>query len=569
MSRLCLSVATVLVAIAPAQVITIPNGTVAAEGNSLNLMPWGWAAAGGLQFQCLYDSSNLTLQGVAAPVLITRLRWRANTAATTTTWTGGTYSTATVRMSTSATDAMAPSATFASNHGPDLTTVYAGPVTYVAGAGLGIGVPGMTVVDLTLQRPFVYDPAAGDLSIDCDFADGTWGVGTVNQLDVQAMGSLSSRVETTTHGWPIGSITTNHGVVVTLDCAPVPSALATAAAYGTGCYLGAASFYEDFPTAAAFDLGNSAMTMVYLGTGYTIVPGIAAYVPPTAAATTLAMADNAQVAVALASPLPVAGGSASSLVICSNGFVSVASGNGVWYTPSVETFLNAPQTAWWCWHDYNPSVFGGGRVKFQEVGLTSYVTWDGVFDLVGPRVGGASTFQLQFDRSSGNVTFAWQAMSAAGTGYLVGYSPGGPSPDPGNRDLSVAVTAGFALPHADTLPLTLVAGSRPILNTSVALVTTRIPAGSPFAATMISTGQLAPGLDLGFLGAPGCLQQVTPGPDILFLGPASSTVLNLPIPNVAGFLGMLVYCQAASVSPGVNPLGVLTSNGVRLLLGNG
>ena len=68
MSRLCFTLATVLIAVAPAQVITIPNGTAAVEGNSLNLIPWAWAAASGVQLQCLYDSSNLTLQGVAAPV---------------------------------------------------------------------------------------------------------------------------------------------------------------------------------------------------------------------------------------------------------------------------------------------------------------------------------------------------------------------------------------------------------------------------------------------------------------------------------------------------------------------
>jgi hypothetical protein len=305
-----------------------------------------------------------------------------------------------------------------------------------------------------------------------------------------------------------------------------------------------------------------------------MVPGLTSYVAPTVAATTLALTDDSAAVVLLGSAFPFPGGSTTSLQVSSNGFVSAAVGNAITgttaYTPDAATLLSAPQTAWRCaWHDLNPAAVGSGQVKFEEVGTTSYVTWDGVYDFTGTTAANANTFQAQFDRATGNVHLVWQTMSTlGGTGFGVGYSPGGASANPGNTDISVALPATFSTASADVSPLTLAAGSRPILNTNVALTTTNIPAGSPIAVTILSFGQVNPGVDLGFLGAPGCRQHVTPGSNTVFVAPAGSTVLNLFIPNVPAFVGMLVFGQAASISPGVNALNVLTSNGVALSIGD-
>jgi hypothetical protein len=40
----------------------------------------------------------------------------------------------------------------------------------------------------------------------------------------------------------------------------------------------------------AFDLSNSAISMLYSGSGYVVLPGLTAYVPPSGAATTAAPA---------------------------------------------------------------------------------------------------------------------------------------------------------------------------------------------------------------------------------------------------------------------------------------
>ena len=57
---------------------------------------------------------------------------------------------------------------------------------------------------------------------------------------------------------------------------------------------------------------------------------------------------------------------ATAFNICSNGFVSIGS-NGVSNTPDVNTFLNATNTAWRSWHNFNPAIVGSGQVKYEEV----------------------------------------------------------------------------------------------------------------------------------------------------------------------------------------------------------
>ena len=170
-----------LLAQSPAS-LTVPVGLAATEGNSNNTYPWGRGTAGGIRIQNLYDSSHFTNQAVNSPILVTRLKWRAN--GTTTSWGGGTYSNVTVQMSTAAVDQASPSTTFAANHGPDLLTVHSGNVAFLAGTGAGTAVPGPTVVDLPLAAPFLYNPATGsDLVVDVDFASGSFTGSGVTSID--------------------------------------------------------------------------------------------------------------------------------------------------------------------------------------------------------------------------------------------------------------------------------------------------------------------------------------------------------------------------------------------------
>ncbi len=212
----------------------VPNGYAAAEGSTSNSIPWGRGAAASTRAQMLYDSANFTAGGITQPIVITRLRWRAN--ATAATWAGGTYSAATVRMATAAVDALQPSATFAANLGPDVTTVHSGPVTVQAGAGGGIAMRGPWIVDVPLAPGFVYRPGLGnDLVIDVDIPPGTApGMGLV-QLDAQGPGCQASLVaNTSAYPWPTGNVSLNHGLVMELTWAPAPGLFADFSASTTG-----------------------------------------------------------------------------------------------------------------------------------------------------------------------------------------------------------------------------------------------------------------------------------------------------------------------------------------------
>jgi hypothetical protein len=111
-------------------------------------------------------------------------------------------------------------------------------------------------------------------------------------------------------------------------------------------------------------------------------------------------------------------------------------------------------------------------------------------------------------------------------------------------------------------------GTRSLFGTTAALNTTNVPPGSPVSMTVLSFVQISPGIDLGGIGAPGCSQYVGNGPDVLIPAPLGGFTVNLPIPNVPAFAGQALFVQSAAMATGLNPLGVITSNGLALLVGN-
>ena len=567
MQRLLLAVAAAaLAAVVPAQnSVVIPAGMATAEGSSSNAFPWGRGGTG-LRHQCIYDSSHFLTQGINFPIQITGLRWRPNTAAalTASSYTAG----CTVKLSTCPLDQAAVSTSMASNQGADLTTVYSGVVSW--GAQAAQTGPSPFGIVIPLQNPFVYDPNNGDLNIECDLPVQTFS-GAGPQLDVHAAAPLASRVYIST-GYPgtgTGTIGLNHGVVVQVDFIPANNGTyARSSTYGTGCYARYGSFYENFATSGAFDLSNSAFTMIPAGGGYQIIQGYTQFVPPTAAAQPLTLTDDSETAVTLSQPFVHSTGVTTSLTVCSNGFVSVATGNGTGYTPAPATMLAAPQTGWWAQHDYNPTLAGSGQVKFEELGGIAYVTWDGVYDFGGTSAANANTFQYQFDLASGLVHVVFGTMSTLGNGRMVAYSPGGASADPNNMDISAALPLGFSLPSGDVVPLALATSARPIVGTSFSFNTTNIAPGTIFGATMLSFVQINPGIDLGVFGAPGCAQYLTPDVTQVFFATGSTGTLPFAIPNFASYVGLRLLAQSAAFTPGFNALGVWTSNGVDLLIGS-
>jgi hypothetical protein len=337
---------------------------------------------------------------------------------------------------------------------------------------------------------------------------------------------------------------------------------ATSTPFGPGCYSSSRSFYELFAS-TAFDLGNNAMRLVRNPAGFYVAQAGGSYVAPTAAATILALSDDSFVPVALTGTLQYPGGSTTSLEVCSNGFVSAGTGNGSAYIPSAAAWLASTQARWGTWHDFNPAIAASGKVKFEQVGNIAYVTWDGVYSF---GTTAANTWQLQFDLTTGNVTCVWTTMVASGNAWLVGFAAQGASADLGSRDISATLPATFRTATTDALPLAL-STTLPQLGTTLTLTTTQFPASSPLGIQILSTTRIDPGIDLGAIGMPGCLQHAGLDSLNVLFPSAGQATYPFAIPNNPTLMGFQLTAQSAAFVSGANAAGLITSNGVALTLG--
>lgn len=338
---------------------------------------------------------------------------------------------------------------------------------------------------------------------------------------------------------------------------------ATVVSQGPGCVATFASFYEYFTSAPSFDLGGSAITLTPFPTGYVVTNG-GVYNPvgSLSAPVTLALTDDSQVAAGTLG-----------LFVGSNGWVATGGGNTTGFTPIVSVFLDQPSTAFWSWHDFNPAIAAGGRVKYEEAGALAQVTWDGVWDYGGTTAANANNLQIQINTSTGGCVIAWGTMSTLGNGFLVGYSPGGPSADPGNRDLSTSLPVTTINP--DVLPVSLASLGRPVQGAAAVaydVTTSNIPAGAGIHVGVV--GLSRPGLPLALIGANDCwlnasLDVIT---GVSLLPPASVTWTALTLPAAPPFfLGFQFNTQAVILGVTANPalgVGVLTSNGLKCTVGD-
>lgn len=357
-------------------------------------------------------------------------------------------------------------------------------------------------------------------------------------------------------------------------------------AYGVGCYSISDSTYDYFDDALnAPSLNGQSMSFTPIGAEYLVQWGGGTYVAPTGAATTLAVGDDGEVSLAPSVAMPSPVGPWSVFYIHGNGMVSFASNNGIQpinYQPGVAGFLNAPATGFFSWHDFNAAEVGSGAVKYEEVvtGLETiaYVTWDDVENYPAG-VANRSTMQFQMNLTTGVVTLVWVTMdgnatSPFGSAHLIGYGPTGASVDGG--DTNFATAAPFVNAATNMAPIALSASPAPISTPSsgsnVVYTATEIPeyiptSGIHIGAFIFSVGQL-PGIDLFFLGAPGCNAYVASLDVIIGTVGTSTQSVTFPIP--AGVpSGVQIFAQAiglvtpGSLPNGQNAFGMTTSNGVQ------
>lgn len=368
----------------------------------------------------------------------------------------------------------------------------------------------------------------------------------------------------------------------------LPQLAATHRSYGSGCYTISDSFYQYLPTPAAASaaLSGTAITLQPANGGYQVTAG-GSFVAPSPAAAVLALGDDAEVAITPSSPVPYPGGSAATLYVHSNGIVGTAPLSlppASSAAPAVAALLNQPGTAWYSWHDFDPSEPGSGGVVVEEIAGTLYVTWNGVESHPGT-VANASAQQFQFDLATGVVRLCWPTLTTVGTGqqtapseqWLVGFSPGGASVDAGPLDLATALPHSVGSGNLEALALS--ASPAPVSTPSSGTLVTwhidAVPELSPGNRVGVLAFGFTPdlhGTDLAGIGMPGCSAWLgSVELSLLFAGSSAGQGVALMLP--AGVPpGAMLYATAIALVPphslpnGTNALGAVTSNGVISLV---
>jgi len=189
-----------------------------------------------------------------------------------------------------------------------------------------------------------------------------------------------------------------------------------------------------------------------------------------------------------------------------------------------------------------------------------------------PATAGSNTFQVVL-HASGDVDVVYGALSNQNVAYtntaVFGFTPGDGHPVGAPIDVSAAIVSGYAAGN-NAIPPRLDVDARPVLGASIDVVTTDVTTGTLFSVLAVGSSAYSPALDLGVIGMPDCflhsnaylLLLQTPDPV------SGDFVLPLPIPPNPALQGVTLVLQAAPLTVGYNALGLLTSNGLCLRIGD-
>lgn len=294
--------------------------------------------------------------------------------------------------------------------------------------------------------------------------------------------------------------------------------------FGSGCYSytppDTSNFMSAFAgtPAAKTALDGNVMMFTRAGNGYvaTWLPGVASafYVPPTAAATIVANADDITTTFSPSVAIPVPGGVAPQWTVSSNGVLTAAAtGNqGTGFTATLAATATATGLAWYNWRDYNPAATGSGKVKTEEVGGVLYVTFDGVYEYGTTN---PATFQWQINTTTGDVMMVWTSMAISSntTTMVVGSTLAGAGATPTSVNFATATPFVQQPPPAPMTPMTLSASPAPVINPSTTVTYTigNIPeyvpgSGLYLSLVFLSVTPVPGGIELAGLltQLPGC-----------------------------------------------------------------
>lgn len=344
---------------------------------------------------------------------------------------------------------------------------------------------------------------------------------------------------------------------------------ASAASVGTGCGQGPVtaigSFYE-LAAAGALDLSGKKLVATNTGSGFEMSIEAGAGFAVGFGSTNLNLGDDASVAVGTLG-----------MTVGSNGWMAQGAGNSTAFAPSVATMLGNPSTAVYSWTDLQPNAAGSGSVYYGESGGVATATF---YQVYGWGATTENSIKIDIDTNTGDWSIEWGVVDGGPEDWLVGYSTGDCSRDPGTSDISAIVAESLvdclAIAAADTFDpaLGLEAIGTPLQGPAASafdVTTTGIPAGALSHLGLL--GLTNPNQDLTVLGLPGCFLYS----DAVFLtfdilsGQTDFQWNGLNIPAGPGLNGFAFTLQSAIFGTAENSflgLGALTSNGLECVIGD-
>jgi hypothetical protein len=348
------------------------------------------------------------------------------------------------------------------------------------------------------------------------------------------------------------------GGYIVLDRPTCP--LAESTTFGVGCPKPATG-YEFFSFPNLIDLSNTAVDFFPTAAGgFVGVPTTGFFTGYTGTLTFFD--DQVQGPFALPFTFSYPGGSTNAIGISSNGFIWLQPGNSDSRCCEGDPtwFISDPASIAALWMDLYPP--GGGTISFdvapgnQEV----HITWANVPEYYGNP---PQTAQITL-RSNGSFRLAYGTVANTQHSVLVGFTQGNSTIDPGSSDFSV----GPVIIGAGGIPTILraQAGSRPGIGSTFTMEFDPTP-GSLIGIMVLGTAGFSPGIDLSVIGMAGC--ELYASLDVLVTVPlvGPPTPFSFVIPNNQALAGLNLYAQAATLVPALNPLGMSSSNGLRMLIG--
>lgn len=343
------------------------------------------------------------------------------------------------------------------------------------------------------------------------------------------------------------------------------ASFAQAKAYGAGCYTQSESFQQTFGS-GFLDLGGTAGTpnvIEFAPTplGYVVQAGAPAWFAPTSA--DLGLGNDELTTINLPFTFDGPAGSVTSVQMCSNGFVYLdTTATATEPSPNLLLLAQGPGRFAPLWMDLDPSLSGSCHFDVDPSGNSVYFTWAGVAHTAAPTSSNSCQLVLHAD---GGVEYRYGVVNGQFGTCLVGFTSGG-TPFVGGTDISAAMPFSVGTPLS---PLTWNPVGRPVLGT-----TQQLTLGNPYdpsnslGIAVLGYTQIASGLDLGSIGAPGCRLYASADVLELFLMSNGVFTWSLPIPSSTALEGISVFTQGALLTNSVNALGLLTANGVELVLGS-